>query len=109
MSVFSDQVSARLLVASAGLTIVAVGLIALTAGVRLFTDWAVPGWATSTIGTLLVLVLQSLTFALLFTFLVAHRRATPGFIPLRDAPYYILSTTTLHASRPNMVTPGADR
>src|SRR4029077_8125842 len=48
MSVFSDQVSARLLTASVGFAAASAGLIVLTVCIRLFTDLAVPGWATYT-------------------------------------------------------------
>ena len=112
MSVFSEQVSARLLVASGGFAALTLCLIAFTVGIRFFTGWAVSGWATYTVVALLGLVLQTLTFALLFTFLVAHRRSSPGFVPLRDAPYYILSKTIVHEpsrTQAKSVPSGADR
>ena len=94
MSVFSDQASARLLAASAGFGVFALAMIGVTTGVRLFTGLAVPGWATSTIGLLLVLVVQSLSFTVLFAFLIAARRSSVTFILARDAPYFILGKTT---------------
>ncbi|MGH9632403.1 MAG: glycosyltransferase [Bryobacteraceae bacterium] len=93
MSVFSEQVSARLLTASAGFAAAAAGMIGLTIAFRLFTSWAIPGWATYTVWALLGLVMQCLTFAVLFAFLVAHRRNSPGFVPLRDSQYFVLSHT----------------
>jgi polyisoprenyl-phosphate glycosyltransferase len=97
MSVFSDQVSARLLTASAGFATLALSMIGVVVGIRIFTTLAVPGWATYTVGVLLGLVLQSMTFAILFAFLIAHRRNSPGFVPLRDAPYFILTRIGLRA------------
>jgi hypothetical protein len=38
-----------------------------------------------------------LAFAMLFAFLIASRRSSPGFIAQRDAPYYILGKTKLEA------------
>lgn len=98
MSVFSDQVSARLLTAAVGLAVVAMGLMGVTAGIRWFTDLAVPGWATFTVGLLLVLVVQSLSFATLFAFLIASRRNSLNFLLTRDAPYFILGKTTLYGA-----------
>lgn len=94
MSVFSDQVSARLLTAAVGFAVVAMGLMGVTAGIRWFTDLAVPGWATFTVGLLLVLVVQLLSFATLFAFLIASRRSSLNFLLTRDAPYFILGKTT---------------
>jgi hypothetical protein len=95
MSVFSDQVSARLLTAAVGFAAVAMGLIGVTAGVRWFTDLAIPGWATFTVGLLLLLVIQLLSFATLFAFLIASRRSSVNFLLTRDAPYFILGKTTV--------------
>ena len=94
MSVFSDQVSARLLTAAVGFAVLAMGLIGVTAGVRWFTDLAIPGWATFTVGLLLLLVVQLLSFATLFAFLIASRRSSLNFLLTRDAPYFILGKTT---------------
>jgi hypothetical protein len=96
MSVFSDQVSARLLTAAVGVAIVAMGLMGVTAGIRWFTDLAVPGWATFTVGLLLVLVVQLLSFATLFAFLIASRRSSLNFLLTRDAPYFILGKTPVY-------------
>lgn len=99
MSVFSDQVSARLLTAAVGFAFVAMGLMAVTAGIRWFTDLAIPGWATVTVGLLLVLVIQLLSFATLFAFLIASRRSSLNFLLTRDAPYFILGKTTVYSLR----------
>ena len=98
MSAFSDQVSARLLTAAGGFAVVAIGLMGVTAGIRWFTDLAVPGWATFTVGLLLVLVVQLLSFATLFAFLIASRRSSLNFLLTRDAPYFILGKTTAYGT-----------
>ena len=96
MSVFSDQVSARLLTAAVGFAFLAIGLMGVTAGIRFFTNLAVPGWATFTVGLLLVLVVQLLSFATLFAFLIASRRRSLNFLLTRDAPYFILGKTAAY-------------
>ena len=85
--VHSEQVSARLVTASAFFCLLAA-----------FTPWAgkiIPGWTGYATGWVIGLALQSLTFAMLFALLIAGRRSSPGFLVQRDAPYYILSRTTL--------------
>ena len=76
------------------------GLMGVTAGVRWFTDLAVPGWATFTVGLLLVLVVQLLSFATLFAFLIASRRSSLNFLLTRDAPYFILGQDHASTARP---------
>ncbi len=98
MSVFSDQVSARLLTVAVGFAVVAMGGIGVTAGVRWFTELAIPGWATFTVGLLLLLVVQLLSFATLFAFLIASRRSSVNFLLTRDAPYFILGKTTAYTA-----------
>jgi hypothetical protein len=98
MSVFSDQVSARLLTAAVSFAAVAMGLIGVTAGVRWFSDLAIPGWATFTVGLLLLLVVQLLSFATLFAFLIASRRSSVNFLLTRDAPYFLLRKTTVYGT-----------
>jgi glycosyltransferase involved in cell wall biosynthesis len=88
ISVFSDQVSARILAASAAFSCVAVGVV-LTANIsRLAAGW------------LIALMFQVLTFAILFAFLIARSRSSAGFILQRDAPYFILGKTTVRSAIP---------
>jgi len=110
MSVFSDQVSARLLTAAVGFAVVGVGLMGVTAGVRWFTDLPAPGWVT--VGLLLVLVVQLLSFATLFAFLIASRRSSLNFLLTRDAPYFILGKIEVYTAAGTHKTsppPGAKR
>jgi hypothetical protein len=95
ISVFSDQVSARLLAASAVFGGLALVMIVLTVGIRLGTGLAVPGWATYTVGLLLIMVLQLVTFATLFVFTIASRRSAVSFLLQRDAPYFLLEKTVV--------------
>lgn len=96
MSVFGDVVGTRLLLVFTGVGILATILIAVTLGVRLATHLAIPGWATYTAGLLLVLLFQSLTLALVFTFMVLNSRGQSNFVPLRDCPVYIRKISTLY-------------
>jgi len=80
MSVFSDRIAARLLAASAGLGVMGMGAV-------LWTGMTVPA------GVLLAMAAQSLTFAALFALSIVGRRSAMNFLPLRDAPHFILGKT----------------
>lgn len=92
ISVFSDQVSARLLTASAAFSVLSLAAICASG--------AIPGWTRQTTAWLIGLMLQSLTFAILFAFLIASRRNSAGFILQRDAPYFILGKTPIRSKSP---------
>ncbi|MEP7351771.1 MAG: glycosyltransferase [Acidobacteriota bacterium] len=95
MSVFSEQVSARLLAAT-------VAFAALTSGIGIAAGigWLAfgvqfPSWMIITAAGVGALALQALGFATVFVFTIANRRTATGFILQRDAPYFILNNTKL--------------
>jgi hypothetical protein len=96
VSVFADIVGVRLLIASVGGSLVAALGIAAAIAVRVFTDAAIPGWATYSAGILTVILIQMLTMAACFTFLTLSSRTAPTFIPHRDAPLYIKEVLTIY-------------
>ena len=96
ISVFSDVVGARLL-AVAALAIAFTGaLLGVVAGVRLFTNLAIPGWATYVTGILLIVMAQALIVSLALVFIVVSGRAAPSFLPIRDAPYFVDRVEQVH-------------
>lgn len=98
LSVHSELIGVRLLVVTATLIgVMASGLVGVLA-IRFFTDLAIPGWASTVVGLLLVLLLQAAAFAAFFAFLVLHARSQPTFIPLRDYDYFVDHSSTLVAS-----------
>ncbi len=89
ISVFSDVVGMRLLMLS-GLLAGFAGLAMVAAVcVRLFTDMAIPGWATSAAGILLVVILQALLMSVVFAFLILQARNQLAFLPIRDHAYFV--------------------
>lgn len=89
MSVFADRIGVRALVVSAAVGLfVTLGMVA-TLAIRLFTARAIPGWATSTLGLLAVLLLQTFLLSLIFTFLIHLGRSGSGFLPVRDTPWFV--------------------
>jgi glycosyltransferase involved in cell wall biosynthesis len=89
ISVFGDVVGVRLLICSAVVGVLSMGLILATLVTKLFTHLAIPGWATYTTGLLLLLMGQCVLFSLIFTFGVLYSRGQSSFLPLRDCPFYI--------------------
>jgi polyisoprenyl-phosphate glycosyltransferase len=94
ISVFIDVLGARLLVFLAGIgAITFLGISAITA-VRLFSRWAIPGWATTAAGLLSVILLQTITLMLMFVFVILATRSSATFLPTRDCPPYIREIET---------------
>lgn len=89
ISVFSDVVGMRLLIASGGLMVLASLGIVAAACVRLFTDLAIPGWATSVAGILLIVILQAMLLSVAFAFIVLQSRNQHGFLPIRDYAHFV--------------------
>ena len=89
VSVFADVVGVRLLIGSlAGSLIAAIGIVTVVV-IRLFTNQAIPGWATYAAGTLSIILIQLVTVATCFTFFMLSARTVLGFVPRRDAPLFI--------------------
>ena len=95
ISVHSEVVGVRMLAASLGLTVVSLFLVAIVAAVRLFTDRAVPGWATYVTAFLVVIMLQSVTLSFFFSFIVLSGRENATFLPERDHHYFIAGETVV--------------
>ena len=91
ISVFVDSMAVRLMVASLGL-ILATGIgIATVVAIRLFTDLAIPGWASVVSLALLVIFLQAFTLSLTLLFLALYHRNQKTFVPRHDYADYVLS------------------
>jgi polyisoprenyl-phosphate glycosyltransferase len=75
LSVHAELIGVRLLVAAIALVTVLCLLLAAVLGIRLATSLAIPGWATTVAGILLILLFQAAAFAVCFVFLVLHGRS----------------------------------
>ena len=84
-----EVVGSRLLVMMLGATLSLFLGIGAVVGVRLPSHLAIPGWATSTMGLLLILVGQSLVAAFLMIFSIMSERNHLGFLPIRDYAHFI--------------------
>jgi glycosyltransferase involved in cell wall biosynthesis len=95
VSVYSDIAFTRALAFSVGLSAITLVGIVLVAGIRLFTNLAIPGWASSMVGFLVVLLMQALIMSAGAVFLLLTNRSMPSIIPKKIAAEYVRGTTTL--------------
>lgn len=89
ISVFSNIIGVRLLIASFSLIMMLLILLSIVICIRLFTDMAIPGWATFSTGLIIVNIFQIFTISCVFIFFTLHNRKSPDFIPIRDYKYFI--------------------
>jgi glycosyltransferase involved in cell wall biosynthesis len=87
ISVFSDIVSARLLILASAFVALLAGAAVTVAAMR--AHLAIPGWAGYAAAILFVLLAQALLGAFLLVFIIISARANMSFIPLRDAPHFV--------------------
>ena len=89
ISVFAETVGVRVTLAILGLLAVVVALLSTVVAIRFGTDLAIPGWATTAVGILLVIALQMLTMASGLTFTILFNRNNLSFLPIRDYQYFV--------------------
>lgn len=98
ISVFGDIVGVRILIASMiGSLLSLLGILAVVA-IRLFTNRAIPGWATYSIGALAVILIQLITLAASFTFTMLSNRINLNFVPLRDYELFVEEVQDLYCN-----------
>jgi glycosyltransferase involved in cell wall biosynthesis len=98
ISVFSEVVAVRLLLANglfAGLTVLC--LLGALGGVLLM-GWSVPAWTYQLIGVLAVMLAQCLVLAVLFVMVLLGGRSSTNFLPVRDYSYFVAGCETLFHS-----------
>jgi polyisoprenyl-phosphate glycosyltransferase len=92
ISVFVEIVATRLLAIAGALIALCFVAMAVVVTIRLFTDLAIPGWATYVIGILLLLLMQASMMSAIFVFMVLSFRQSASFLPARDYVYYVANT-----------------
>jgi polyisoprenyl-phosphate glycosyltransferase len=97
-ALFANQevVGTRLLAANIAMMLGLLALIGVVVGVKLLTNLAIPGWATITMGMLLILIGQSLIASSVLVFSIMTNRSQLGFLPIRDYGYFVSHETNLY-------------
>lgn len=84
VSVMLDMVAVRLLLFSGGLMSCCLLGILFVLGIKYMTDMAIPGWASSVLIGLVIILMQSFLLAMLLIFIVLTERTKKTFLPARD-------------------------
>jgi polyisoprenyl-phosphate glycosyltransferase len=89
ISVYSETVGVRLLVVSLIMIAGAMAGSLVVLYVRVATPMAIPGWATYTMGILLILLSQGLMLSFVFSVVIMASRSWLTFLPRRDYSYFV--------------------
>lgn len=81
IAVFIETIAGRLLIFS--LVLIGISLVAILAlvGIKTFTDLAIPGWTSTVISAMLIILLQSFLLSLFTIFLYLSSQSQRKFIP----------------------------
>jgi glycosyltransferase involved in cell wall biosynthesis len=90
MAVFAEIMMIRLMLGALVLSAVTtLGILAVVA-VRMFTDLAIPGWASAVAGLLMIILFQGLTVFTISAVTILNSRGIKGILPRVDANDFVL-------------------
>jgi polyisoprenyl-phosphate glycosyltransferase len=95
ISTFYEVVATRILMASVSCVTLLSMVLGLVFGIRMYTNLAIPGWATYTSGLLLVLLIQIASTSFSLVFLLINTRLNMTFVPARDYRIFAEGVETL--------------
>ncbi len=99
MSVYTDMIFVRVLMAAvavAGLSILGIAGVVIT---RFATDLAIPGWATTAVGDLLIILLQTLVVMVATSLMMLAGRSSRPIVPIVDCQHFIARRERLRFGR----------
>ena len=91
IAVHAEVLSVRMLIASCIITLLGVGTLCALVWIRVSTSLAIPGWATTMSGLVVIALLQVLSVAFTFALQSVSIHANTSFLPLRDGPLFLHS------------------
>jgi hypothetical protein len=94
LGVFIEIIASRLLVFSLLMIAIAVIAILIIVYVKYFTSSAIPGWATTTVSSMLIVILQSFLLSLFTIFIYLSFQSQRKFIPATHYNDYVKSVET---------------
>jgi len=101
ISVFSDTVFVRILLASLTLFMLSLLGILTVLGIRFLTDLAIPGWTTTVIGFATLVSLQAIMMPVMIAFLQLSNRSSFQSAPKAFASLQIERIYTLYPTAPD--------
>jgi len=95
IAVFIEVIASRLLIFS--LILIGISLLAILAlvGIRSFTDLAIPGWTSTVVSAMLIILLQSFLLSLFTIFLYISSQSQRKFIPAQHYKDYTGAVETI--------------
>lgn len=100
LSVHTDMVFVRVLLLAAVIAVAAaLGIVAVTV-IRFGTDFAIPGWATTAVGDLLIMLLLTLVVIVAATLTMLAGRSNRPIVPIVDARQFIAERERRDFKRP---------
>jgi glycosyltransferase involved in cell wall biosynthesis len=97
MSVYSDLIFIRVLLAASSVSLASFLAICGVLGIRFGTTLAIPGWATTVFGDLVIILFQAMLTIVATSLMVLAARSVRPVVPITDAPVYIRSVTEVTA------------
>jgi polyisoprenyl-phosphate glycosyltransferase len=98
MSVYSDVIFVRLMMAAAAIGAVALLGIVIAIVIRFATDLATPGWASTVVGVFMILLVQMLAATAIAALALLGARSRRPFVPKTDCAQFIAARETIAAS-----------
>lgn len=95
ISVYSDAIFVRMLIATGCLLVTSVIAGGVVAAIRLFTDLATPGWATTVEFGIIIIVFQAVVSTLTALLLLLSSRSQRSIVPALDYGRFVDSCTEL--------------
>jgi hypothetical protein len=92
IAVFIDVIASRLLIFSLVLIGLSLVTILVLIGIKSFTDQAIPGWTSTVISAMLIILLQSFLLSLFTIFLYLSSQSQRKFIPAHHYKDYTGTT-----------------
>ena len=89
MSVYTDVIFVRVLLAACGVCGLALLAMFVVVMIRFATPFAIPGWATTAMGDLVIILVQALMLVVATTLMLLASRSTRQLVPIADAGAYI--------------------
>jgi hypothetical protein len=89
MSVYTDVIFVRVLLMAAMVGAMSIIGLIVVVMIRLTTDLAIPGWATSAVGNLFIVLLLTLVIVIATGLMMLANRSLRPIIPIIDAPSFI--------------------
>jgi len=99
MSVYTDHIFVRVLCGAGMVSVLSFLAICVVLMVRLGTALAIPGWATTVFGDLVIILFQATVMIVATSLMILAGRSARPIVPLTDASVYIESVSEFDAER----------